>query len=81
MMRAAFLKYNFQVRIGMMSGVMVAYHNTSEIFGFQYISRTEMDERLYGNKVTGDAVFSAVTQMFDHILTVITKKHPDEQVQ
>jgi len=40
-----------------------------------------MDERLYGNKVTGDAVFSAVTQMFDHILTVITKKHPDEQVQ
>ena len=37
MVRAAFLKYNFQARIGHMDGIFVAYHNTSEMFGFQYI--------------------------------------------
>ncbi len=31
-----------QVRIGQMAGVLIAYHNASEIFGFEYIKREEL---------------------------------------
>jgi hypothetical protein len=31
-----------------MDGVFVAYHNTARVFGFQYVSLEEMDERLFG---------------------------------
>lgn len=37
MIRAAFLKYSGQCRIGRMDGAFVTYHNTQEIFGFQYV--------------------------------------------
>ncbi|KAI8344728.1 mitochondrial protein Pet127-domain-containing protein [Chlamydoabsidia padenii] len=69
MMRSAFLKYSFQVRIGHMDGVMVTYHNTDEIFGFQYISRSEMDARLFGTSKMGDEAFEyclmAMQNVFD----------------
>lgn len=45
MTRSAFIKYNMQVRIGRMAGIFVAYHNTKEMFGFEYISQQEMDMR------------------------------------
>lgn len=48
MIRAAFLKYSLQARIGKMDGIFVAYHNTERIFGFQYISLKEMDEAIHG---------------------------------
>ncbi len=28
---------SFQVRIGAMDGIFVAYHNTARIYGFQYL--------------------------------------------
>lgn len=31
------IKDSFQVRIGGMDGIFLAYHNTSRIFGFQYV--------------------------------------------
>ncbi|RKP23627.1 mitochondrial protein Pet127, partial [Syncephalis pseudoplumigaleata] len=34
MIRAPMLKYNFQVRIGNMDGIFVAYHNTFRMYGF-----------------------------------------------
>lgn len=76
MMRSAFLKYNFQVRIGNMDGLLVAYHNTQQIFGFQYISREEISTRLFGNTHMGDMVLDRTLQLFHHILDVATKKYP-----
>ena len=49
MIRAAFLKYSLQVRIGHMDGIFVAFHNTERIFGFQYISLDEMDDCIHGS--------------------------------
>ncbi|KAJ1805261.1 hypothetical protein LPJ56_005413, partial [Coemansia sp. RSA 2599] len=57
MIRSAFLKYNFQTRIGNMDGIFVAYHNTARMFGFQYIPRREMDNIIYGNEATGNKAF------------------------
>ncbi|KAL6304323.1 mitochondrial protein Pet127-domain-containing protein [Sparassis latifolia] len=61
LIRSAFLKYrhvslsaeDFQARIGDMDGVFVAFHNTDQIFGFQYIPLEEMDMRLYGDSKAG----------------------------
>lgn len=63
-----------------MDGIFVAYHNAFEIFGFQYISRTEMDERLYGNSVTGDAAFNLILQVYNEILKTITPLYPPEHI-
>ncbi|CAO3618386.1 unnamed protein product [Mucor fragilis] len=81
MIRSAFLKYSFQVRIGHMDGIMVAYHNTSKIFGFQYISREEMDSRLFGSTKIGDQVFRNVLVMFESILDKATEKYPRQTLR
>ncbi|KAJ5092314.1 hypothetical protein NUU61_007184 [Penicillium alfredii] len=52
MIRAAFLKYSLQVRVGRMDGIFVAFHNVERIFGFQYISLPEMDLALHGQTDT-----------------------------
>lgn len=82
MCRSALLKYNFQVRIGNMDGIFVAYHNTAEIFGFQYLSREAMDECLFGNSVTGDAAFLLITRLYNEILSaVVPTFNPDETIR
>lgn len=59
---------SFQVRIGDMDGIFVAYHNTDELFGFQYVPRETMDACLYGSSAAGDAAFSIIFQLYHAIL-------------
>lgn len=61
MVRSAFLKYIFQVRIGHMAGIFVAYHNTREIFGFEYLDKEDMEECVFGTKAMADTSFNTVT--------------------
>lgn len=60
-----------------MDGVFVAYHNTREIFGFQYISLEEMDQRLYGHN-NGQRVFGKCVGLLDALFTEITKYFPEQ---
>ncbi|WFD26010.1 hypothetical protein MNAN1_000985 [Malassezia nana] len=78
MVRAAFLKYNFQVRIGHMDGIFVAYHNTAEIFGFQYISLEELNLRLFGSNEMGDQAYYMSLGLLERILDAATSRLPDE---
>lgn len=55
---------------------MVTYHNTSQIFGFQYIPLEEMDDALFGRKDVGAVVFDACVRMMETINTEITKIFP-----
>jgi hypothetical protein len=32
-----------------MDGIFVAYHNTNQIFGFEYVPMEQMEEDLFGN--------------------------------
>ncbi|KAI9297507.1 Pet127-domain-containing protein [Neoconidiobolus thromboides FSU 785] len=80
LMRSAFMKYNYQVRIGNMDGCMVAYHNTSQIFGFQYISLKEMDEKLFGNSILADQTFGNSVQLLQQILDRITFDYPNKKL-
>ncbi len=49
MARSAFLKFSLQCRIGHMNGVVVAYHNTQQVFGLEYIPLEEMDRITFGS--------------------------------
>ncbi|KAG1177788.1 hypothetical protein G6F70_003021 [Rhizopus microsporus] len=81
MIRSAFLKYSFQVRIGHMDGILVAYHNTRKIFGFQYISRNEMDLRLFGSRKIGDQVFNNSLTLLQTVLDTATQKYPESTLR
>ncbi|KAJ6512204.1 mitochondrial protein Pet127-domain-containing protein [Mycena vitilis] len=82
LIRSAFLKYGFQVRIGDMDGVIVAYHNTARMFGFQYVSLDEMDQRLFGpDPGTGDRVFHKCVSLLECIAPEIVQCFPDQSVK
>ncbi|KAG5651235.1 hypothetical protein H0H81_009354 [Sphagnurus paluster] len=82
LIRSAFLKYSFQVRIGNMDGVIVAYHNTARMFGFQYISLQEMDEALFGvGAGVGDRVFNKCVGMLEHIAEEVVSCFPRQSVK
>ncbi|KZV62454.1 Pet127-domain-containing protein [Peniophora sp. CONT] len=81
LIRAAFLKYSFQARIGAMDGVMVAYHNTARVFGFQYIPLEEMDARLYGAPERGERVFGKCVQVLELLLETATNAFPGKSVR
>lgn len=61
-----------------MDGIFVAYHNTQKIFGFQYISREEMDARLFGNSLFGDQAFAATFKLFSAFLNSAVTHHPNK---
>ena len=62
------LPTSFQARIGNMDGVLVAYHNTARIFGFQYVSLEEMEEKLYGSG-NGTRVFNKCVSLLERVLS------------
>ncbi|XP_049851161.1 uncharacterized protein LOC126325497 [Schistocerca gregaria] len=68
MIRSAFLRNIFQVRIGDMSGIFVAYHNTREIFGFEYLPLDEMEQCVFQSKKMADDAFDVSLKILDLIL-------------
>ncbi|KAG9232732.1 mitochondrial protein Pet127-domain-containing protein [Amylocarpus encephaloides] len=83
MIRAAFLKYSLQVRIGRMDGIFVAFHNTQRIFGFQYISLPEMDYALHGtdNMTLGDSEFKLSLDLLNRVFDRATTKWPKQSLR
>ncbi|KAJ5934015.1 mitochondrial translation protein [Penicillium verhagenii] len=83
MIRAAFLKYSLQVRIGRMDGIFVAHHNVERIFGFQYISLGEMDQALHGQSKTalGDAEFQLSLKLWNEVLDKATERFPKQSLR
>lgn len=81
MIRSAFLKYSYQCRIGKMDGIFVAYHNTDEIFGFQYIPIAEMDTMVAGNPATGTAAFQLCIKTWYFILKTLEAEWPIDKVK
>lgn len=79
MIRAAFLKYSLQVRMGKMDGIFVAFHNVERIFGFQYITLSEMDLAVHNHSDTmfGDQEFKLSLDLLNKVLDRATKKYPN----
>ncbi|KAK0544455.1 hypothetical protein OC846_004850 [Tilletia horrida] len=81
MVRAAFLKYGFQARIGNMDGIFVAYHNTKNIFGFQYVSLEEIFERVFGTVEMGEQAFALSVRLLEAILDSATRIYPEQSLK
>lgn len=80
MSRSAFLKYNLQARIGNMDGIFVAFHNTAELFGFQYLPREWIDECVFGSAQGGDIAFKVLLASYSHLLKVALADAGQDQV-
>ena len=63
-----------------MDGVFVAYHNTREIFGFQYIPLEEMNMRLFGSNEMGDQAYHLSLGLLEQILATVTERFDNESV-
>jgi hypothetical protein len=83
MIRAAFLKYSLQVRIGRMDGIFVAYHNIERIFGFQYIPLSEMDQALHSspNTTLGNREFELSLGLWEKIMDKATQRLPKQSLR
>lgn len=73
MVRTVFLKYALQLRIGRMSGALVAYHNTSEILGLEYISLKEIQSYVFGGQQWADVAFGTAVQLLEEVLSRVTE--------
>ncbi|GAA5987092.1 hypothetical protein JCM10908_001022 [Rhodotorula pacifica] len=80
LIRSAFLKYQFQARIGGMDGIFVAYHSTTRFFGFQYLPISVMDEALFGTTETGEQVFRLALGTLELVLDEAIKCYPEQSV-
>lgn len=71
---------SFQTQIGNMDGIFLAYHNTSQIFGFQYMSTADMEVGLFGKKNAGvgENVFRTCLALLEKTLEVIGKHFPEQ---
>lgn len=54
-----------------MDGYFITYHNTKEIFGFEYISQRKMDNELYHSQEKAENTFNLSVKIFTEILDTI----------
>lgn len=71
LIRGAFLKYAFQLKIGRMDGAFLAYHNTKEIFGYEYIKSKEIMNRVFGSEIYADVCFIVCSRILTELLNKI----------
>lgn len=63
-----------------MDGVIVAYHNTGRMFGFQYIPLSDMDACLYGSTQggVGDRVFEKCVGLMEKVMHEVADCFPGQ---
>ena len=77
LIRSILLKYFFQIKIGKMDGAFIAYHNTQEIFGYEYLSLEEIEKRLFGSSEISDQILKICIAMYQDILHDVIEKFPN----
>lgn len=65
----------FTVSSHRMHGAFVTYHNTQEIFGFQYVPLKYMDRTVYGNSHMANTHFDTAAKILSHILHTVSSDH------
>lgn len=71
LIRGGFLKYFFQLKIGGMDGAFISYHNTVKTFGFEYVTRKNMEKILFGSSFKADLSFVVTSKVMVKILDEI----------
>lgn len=63
-----YIEDSFQARLGDMDGIFICFHNTTEAFGFRYMTISEMDDLVYGNSEFAEKMFGVLVRLFESIL-------------
>ena len=66
---------------GRMDGAFIAYHNTKEIFGFEYVKTTEIERRCFGNSLFADASFVICSKILTNLLDLILNELANEKYE
>jgi hypothetical protein len=64
-----------------MDGIFVAYHNTRQMLGFEYLSRKEMDKFVFGSTAYGDKCFTVILKLFQHLMKYLTDLYPNQHIK
>ena len=72
------LKFSLQVRIGDMDGIFLAYHNTTRIYGFQYLPLEEIDRKLFGSTGMAESAFRICVALWESVVQRIVECFPGE---
>uniref|UniRef100_A0A7S0ZFZ6 Uncharacterized protein n=1 Tax=Timspurckia oligopyrenoides TaxID=708627 RepID=A0A7S0ZFZ6_9RHOD len=85
LIRTAFIKYAYQIKIGRMNGAFVAFHNTDEIFGFEYVPIEEIDTYVFGGEYWGSIAFDRAVQLYNifmnHAMSLFPNRKPEDSVR
>jgi len=57
-----------------MGGAFLAYHNTAEMFGFQFLPRDEIDTRVYGSPQVAEWSFDTSTKLLQEVVGTIMSR-------
>lgn len=64
-----------------MDGAFIAYHNTREIFGFEYVKTSEIEKRIFGSKNFSDVCFMVCSKLLTQLMDRILVDFKDEEYQ
>ena len=81
LIRGSFLKYSFQLKIGRMDGAFIAYHNTQDIFGFEYVKTKEIERRIFGTELYAEVSFICCSKLLIILLDNILEQLKDEKYE
>ena len=80
LIRSILIKYYFQIKLGFMDGAFLCYHNTKEIFGYQYILLSEIEKRVFGSKECGERMFLLAMQIHQLLLEEVVRLFPEPEM-
>jgi hypothetical protein len=64
-----------------MDGAFIAYHNTKEIFGFEYVKTSEIERRCFGNSLFADASFVVCSKILTNLLDLVLNELANEKYE
>lgn len=77
MVRNAFIKYSYQAFLGRMDGMFIAYHNTSQMYGFEYLPLEELNTYVFGSDFMARKGLLYSMQLFTQICKTVAQRFPD----
>jgi hypothetical protein len=81
MVRSVFIKYSLQARLGQMSGMFVAYHNTLHFQGFEYLTLQEIENYVFGNSTIASQCFDWEIMLLKQVLDKVTGDFPKRKLK
>ncbi|KIY67476.1 hypothetical protein CYLTODRAFT_454432 [Cylindrobasidium torrendii FP15055 ss-10] len=81
LLRSELINYCVYAHLADTDGALVAYHNTSHIFGFEYLAREAMDDAIFGPKVHVSSLVKHCMHMFENVSAAIVASFPGRDVR